>query len=166
MAPKKEKASKKKSVASSKAAPKPAAGKTLEKATPAPAPVARTLAPRPLSPHLSIYRPQITSVLSITHRASGAFLVLGTFALSIWLLAAAYGQESYNLVMVFFDSIVGKFILLGWLAAFYFHLLNGVRHLFWDIGYGFNLKTMELTGYAVVLGTAGLTLATWLGALL
>ncbi|NDF11188.1 MAG: succinate dehydrogenase, cytochrome b556 subunit [Proteobacteria bacterium] len=174
MAAKKQKAS----PAKKKAAEKVAA-KTSQKATSAPAkekpaaganpqakPVPSVANARPLSPHLGIYRWQISMTLSILHRITGAFLVLGTLALSIWLLAAAHGQESYDFVMIGFRSIPGQLLLLGWLAAFYYHLLNGVRHLFWDVGKGFELKTMELTGYTVVLGTALLTFVTWLKALM
>ena len=119
------------------------------------------LHPRPLSPHLQIYRPQYTSVLSITHRATGVALAVGTLLLVWWLAAAALGEAAYARVGAFMDSPLGLLVLFGWSLALFYHLGNGIRHLFWDAGYGFDLKTAEKSGYAVLAFTLAATLAAW-----
>ena len=118
--------------------------------------------PRPLSPHLHIYKPQITSVLSITHRISGAFLCLSTFALVWWLSALAQGPESYQTVRACLGSIPGQLFLLACTVSFFYHWCNGIRHLFWDAGKGLELKTAYLSGYGVLAGTGVLTVTTWI----
>ena len=124
-----------------------------------------TKRPRPLSPHLQIYRPQITSVLSITHRATGVALAAGTVLLAAWIIAAAIGPEAYARVAGFAGSWFGQLLLFGWSVALFYHLLNGIRHLVWDTGRGFDLAIMEKSGKAVVAGTVALTaLAVWLAA--
>ncbi len=129
-------------------------------APPAPKPV---LAPaRPLSPHLQVYRPQITSVLSITHRATGVALAAGTLLLVWWLIAAATGPEAFARAQSFIGSWLGLLLLLGWTVSLFFHLCNGIRHLFWDAGYGFELKTTYASGWTVVLATVVLTVLAWL----
>jgi len=120
------------------------------------------LAPaRPLSPHLQIYRPQLTSVLSITHRATGVALAVGTLLLTWWLIAAATGPEAYAVVQGFLASWIGRLLLLGWTLSLFYHLCNGIRHLFWDVGYGFELRTTYVSGWLVLLATIVLTAATW-----
>ena len=116
---------------------------------------------RPLSPHLQIYRPQLTSVLSITHRATGMALVLGTLVLVYWLLAAASGAEAYGSAQQLLGSWVGRILLLGFSFALFFHLCNGIRHLFWDVGLGFELKTAYASGKAVVGVSIAMTLLAW-----
>lgn len=116
---------------------------------------------RPLSPHLSIYRPQITSVLSITHRATGIGLMAGAALLVVWLCAAAYDTESFARVHECLASPAGRFFLIGWTLAFYFHLANGIRHLFWDIGMGFGLAQVSRSGWAVLAFTLLMTALTW-----
>ena len=116
---------------------------------------------RPLSPHLQIYRPQITSVLSITHRITGVALSVGTLLLAWWLVAAASGNAAFSSVSSFIGSPLGLLMLFGWSVALFYHLANGIRHLFWDAGYGFELPTMQATGYGVLIGTAVLTLLAW-----
>jgi succinate dehydrogenase / fumarate reductase cytochrome b subunit len=123
------------------------------------------LAPRPLSPHLQIYRPQLTSVLSITHRATGVALAVGTLLLVWWLMAAATGPEQFAIVQAVLGSWIGRLLLLGWTWALFYHLANGIRHLFWDGGLGFELKTVYRTGWTVVLASVVLTLVTWWWAL-
>jgi succinate dehydrogenase / fumarate reductase, cytochrome b subunit len=91
-------------------------------------------ASRPLSPHLQIYRPQITSVLSISHRATGLALSLGTLLLVWWLVALARGPEAFASVQSFVGSWLGRLLLLGWTFSLFFHLANGIRHLCWDAG--------------------------------
>lgn len=116
---------------------------------------------RPLSPHLQIYRPQITSVLSILHRITGFGLAAGAALVTWWLVAAAAGAETYETFHAFATSPFGRFFLFGFLWALCYHLLNGVRHLAWDCVWGLELKTAEKTGWAVVAGSALLTLLFW-----
>lgn len=117
--------------------------------------------PRPTSPHLQVYRPQLTSVLSILHRLAGVFLSLGVVALVLWLVAAAYGAAEFDLAQTFAGSIIGRSLLFLWTGAFFYHLLNGIRHLAWDAGWGFELPTVYRTGWAVLIATVILTLAAW-----
>ncbi len=116
---------------------------------------------RPLSPHLQIYRPQLTSVLSITHRATGIALVVGTLVLVYWLLAAASGAEAYGSAQQLLGSWLGRLVLLGFSFALFFHLCNGIRHLFWDAGLGFELKTAYASGNAVVIVSIAMTVLAW-----
>lgn len=120
---------------------------------------------RPLSPHLQVYRPQITSVLSILHRATGVALTAGAALVVWWLFAAASGPEAFAVADGFLSGWLGGLVLLGSLYALSYHLLNGVRHLFWDAGYGFELSNVTLGGWLVVLGSFALTGLVWLLAL-
>ncbi len=121
----------------------------------------------PLSPHLQIYRPQLTSVLSISHRASGIFLgTAGLLAFVVWLGSIAMGPNQYELTMGFLRHPLMLPLLLLWTGAFYYHLSNGIRHLFWDMGLGFELSTAYKSGYAVIGSTIILTSATWIYAFL
>ncbi|WP_374654326.1 succinate dehydrogenase, cytochrome b556 subunit [Dongia sp.] len=117
---------------------------------------------RPLSPHLQVYKPQLTSVTSILHRFSGIALSAGVLYLLCWLIAAANGAEQFDRLQDFNGSFVGRILLFGWSIAFFYHLLNGIRHLAWDAGFGFELPTAAKSGYAVLIGTAILTVAAWL----
>ena len=119
-------------------------------------------AKRPLSPHLQIYRPQLTSVLSITHRLSGVALAAGTLLLVYWLAAAAAGPEAYESAQSFVGSFLGRLLLFGWTVGLFFHLCNGIRHLFWDAGYGFELDEVYRSGWTVVVATAVLSLLVWI----
>lgn len=116
---------------------------------------------RPLSPHLQIYRPQITSVLSVLHRATGIALAVGTLLLVWWLVAAASGPEPFATAQGFIGSIVGRLLLLGWSWSLFYHLCNGIRHLAWDAGWGFELKAVYATGWTVVVASFALTLVAW-----
>lgn len=116
---------------------------------------------RPLSPHLQIYRPQLTSVLSVTHRATGIALVVGTLVLVYWLLAAASGAEAYGSAQQLLGSWLGRIVLLGFSFALFYHLCNGIRHLFWDAGLGFELKTTYASGSAVVIVSIAMTVLAW-----
>ena len=116
---------------------------------------------RPLSPHLQIYKPQLTSVLSIVHRGTGVFLSIGIAALVYWLVALSQGPESYAGAAAVFASLPGKLMLLGWAFSFFFHLLNGIRHLFWDAGKGFELSQVYSSGWMVLLGAVALTAVVW-----
>jgi len=113
---------------------------------------------RPLSPHLQVYKPQLTATLSILHRASGVFLALGTIPLVYWLMALAGGAESYARAQEFFGSILGRVILFPWVFALFYHLCNGIRHLFWDMGVGFEIETVYASGKLVVVAAVALTL--------
>ncbi len=117
--------------------------------------------PRPLSPHLQVYKPQLTSFTSILHRCTGIALSAGVLYLLCWLLAAADGAESFDRLQDFNGSFIGRVLLLGWSASFFYHLLNGIRHLAWDVGFGFELPAATKSGYAVLIGTAILTIAAW-----
>lgn len=118
---------------------------------------------RPLSPHLQVYRPQLTSILSILHRLTGVVLAIGTLLLVWWLIAAATGPEAYDTVQGFIGSIIGRIMLLGWTFSLFYHLANGIRHLGWDAGRGFELGTAYMTGWLVVIAAVVLTLASWIG---
>jgi succinate dehydrogenase / fumarate reductase cytochrome b subunit len=117
---------------------------------------------RPLSPHLQIYKPQISSMLSILHRLTGFALGGGSLLLVWWLVAAAYGPDEFAVAQGFIASWFGRLILLGFTFSFFYHLCNGVRHLFWDIGKGFEVKTADLTGWLALLSGAVLTVLAWL----
>lgn len=116
---------------------------------------------RPLSPHLQVYRPQISTTLSIMHRATGIALAGGTILLTSWLVAAASSDAAYATVSAFMRSWIGLLLLFGWTAALWYHFCNGIRHLAWDAGWGYDLPTVHRTGWAVVAATGLLTMLTW-----
>lgn len=116
---------------------------------------------RPLSPHLGIYRWQITNTLSILHRLTGVGLTFGLVPLSLWLWGAAYAPELYTAMAGLFGSIVGKLLLFGWTLGFYYHLANGMRHLSWDLGKGFSLDDVLASGRIVIAFALALTVLTW-----
>jgi succinate dehydrogenase / fumarate reductase, cytochrome b subunit len=116
---------------------------------------------RPLSPHLQVYRWQITMTMSILHRASGVGLVAGAFGLAWWLMAAAVGGEQYANVAACLSSPFGKFLLFGFSLALVYHLLNGLRHLLWDIGWGFDIPDVYRSGWTVAVLTVVFTAAIW-----
>jgi succinate dehydrogenase / fumarate reductase, cytochrome b subunit len=117
---------------------------------------------RPLSPHMQVYRPQITTVLSILHRIAGVGLGLGTLLLTWWLVAAATSAEAFATVQGFIGSWLGMLLLFGWTLALFFHLCNGIRHLAWDAGVGFEKPAYHATGWAVVIATGVLTVLVWI----
>ena len=121
-----------------------------------------TVSQRPLSPHLQIYRPQLTSVLSILHRGTGVVLALGALLIAWWLWAVAGGAEAYGVAHGFFNAWFGKGLLFIWTLCTFYHLCNGVRHLVWDVGYGFELPAAYLSGKIMVGVSLGLTLLAWL----
>jgi succinate dehydrogenase / fumarate reductase cytochrome b subunit len=116
---------------------------------------------RPLSPHLQVYRPQLTSVLSILHRITGVALVVGSLVLVWWVVAAASGADYFAYVQGWIGSWLGYLLLFGWSVALFYHLCAGIRHLVWDAGYGFELDTVYKSGWAVVAATATLTVLAW-----
>lgn len=120
---------------------------------------------RPLSPHLQVYKPQMTSVMSIMHRVTGAGNTIGLLLFSWWLISAASGIDSYANFMSFMTSVFGLFLLFGWTVSVFYHMCNGVRHLFWDTGKLFKIENAYKAGYIVLAMTALLTLAVWVIAL-
>ncbi len=116
---------------------------------------------RPLSPHLQVYKPQITSMLSILHRMTGAALAVGTLVLVWWLAAAATGGDTFAGAQAVIGSWFGRLLLFGWSFALFYHLCNGIRHLFWDIGRGYDLETVAKTGWAVIICSTALTVIAW-----
>lgn len=121
---------------------------------------------RPLSPHLQIYRWYFTMALSIAHRVTGAALAAGLLLLTWWLVALAGGPDSFATVQAAMDNILGGLILLGFTLAFFYHTLNGIRHLVWDLGYNLERTAAFQSGVLVVAGAALLTLLTWLAILI
>lgn len=121
--------------------------------------------PRPLSPHLQIYKLPLPAVLSITHRLTGLFLVMILWLLILGLVCLTYFPGCYGKYYHYISSGFGQLILGSGLVCFYFHLLNGIRHLFWDAGYGFSLKATYISGISVVLMTGILTLLTFCNAI-
>jgi succinate dehydrogenase / fumarate reductase cytochrome b subunit len=117
--------------------------------------------PRPISPNIQIYRPQLTSVLSIANRITGVILSLGAIGLVIWLTAAAMGPRAYGQVQGVAVSWGGRIVLFGFTFAFYMHLCGGIRHLIWDTVHGFELRSIYMSGWSVVVGSIALTLAAW-----
>jgi succinate dehydrogenase / fumarate reductase cytochrome b subunit len=118
---------------------------------------------RPLSPHLQVYRPQLTSVMSILHRITGIALAAGTLLLFWWLIAAATGPTAFDAVQSFIGSLVGRILLFGWSFALYYHLCNGIRHLVWDTGHGFEIRTAYASGWLVIVAASVLTIISWIG---
>ncbi|MGI9491113.1 MAG: succinate dehydrogenase, cytochrome b556 subunit [Geminicoccaceae bacterium] len=117
---------------------------------------------RPLSPHLQIYRWYLTMALSIAHRASGMALAFGLLLLSWWLLALASGPEAFAFVEWWKDSFIGVLVLFGYTFVLAYHLSNGIRHLVWDAGYGFEPDVAQKSGVAVLIAAGVITLLTWL----
>ena len=116
----------------------------------------------PLSPHLQIYKWQISSLLSISHRIVGVINILAITIICFLILSLLFGAESYQIINIFFKSFFGKFIIIGLCWTFSFHILNELRHLVWDLGYGFDLKVAKITGVIVLLGSFILTILFYL----
>ena len=120
---------------------------------------------RPLSPHLQIYSWQISNTTSILHRLSGVGLSLGILCLVTWIVAAAVGEDFYKSVAGLLGGPLGLLVLFGFSASFFYHLANGIRHLCWDAGYGFEKKRARLTGWVAIITAAILTALFWLAVL-
>ena len=116
---------------------------------------------RPLSPHLQVYRPQITSVMSILHRATGVVLALGALVLAGWLVAAASSPGAFESLQAVLASVPGQVALFAFSACLVYHFLNGIRHLFWDAGHGFSIPKAYASGYAVLGLSVVITAALW-----
>lgn len=116
---------------------------------------------RPLSPHLQVYRPQMTSVMSILHRAAGVVLTTGTLIMAAWLVSLALGEEAYDVVVMVIGHPLGQFVLFGYSVALIYHALNGVRHLGWDLGFGLTIPQVYKNGQIVLFLTVVLTMGLW-----
>ena len=123
-------------------------------------------ASRPLSPHLQIYRWYLTMALSIVHRVTGAGLAVGLLLLTWWLTALASGPDSFATVQAVMDNFFGGLILFGFTLFFFFHALNGIRHLVWDVGYNLEKVAAFQSGVMVVAASVVLTLVTWIAILI
>ena len=123
-------------------------------------------AARPLSPHLQIYRPMLTMMMSIVHRATGIVLYFGTIIVAWWILAAASGPNGYGRFEWFAGSIIGRLILFGYTWALIHHALGGVRHLIWDTGRGFGPSEREWLAAANLVGSIAITVVLWIIGLL
>jgi len=121
---------------------------------------------RPLSPHLEVYKPQLTSLMSIFNRLTGLALSVGTVFFVWQLLAAASGPAEFASFRALAGSWIGLTALFGWSLSLFYHLLNGIRHLAWDAGWGFDLATTYRTGQLVIAGTLALTAIAWIGGLI
>ena len=118
-------------------------------------------AKRPLSPHLQIYHWPVTMATSILHRATGVALGAGTLLLTWWLVAAASGPSAFADAQAFLSNWLGQLVLLGFSWSLIYHLFNGIRHLFWDAGMGFEIETANRTGWWVIVGSVVVTLIVW-----
>ena len=116
----------------------------------------------PLSPHLQIYRWHISSLLSITHRITGVINLLALILIFFWLLGLSFGENNYELFLLIINSFFGKLILIGFTWSMSFHILSGIRHLVWDLGYGFEIKTANISGIIVIICSLVLTIIFWL----
>ncbi len=121
---------------------------------------------RPLSPHLQVYRPQISSVMSILHRVTGVGLAFGAILVVWWFLAAASGPDYFDFIDGLLTSWIGGLVMIGLLAAFWYHFFNGIRHLTWDAGYGYEVDMVTKTGIAALVATGVLSVITVIAAFL
>ena len=123
---------------------------------------ARAGASRPLSPHLQIYKPMLTMMMSIAHRITGAALYFGMLLFAWWLIAAAAGANTYAGFETFMGSLIGRLILFGYTWALLHHLLGGIRHLIWDVGYGFEANEREALSLGTIVASVVLTVMLWI----
>jgi succinate dehydrogenase / fumarate reductase cytochrome b subunit len=117
----------------------------------------------PLSPHIQIYSWHISSLISISHRITGVINIIALTFISIWISSMLLGATSYELTKNILNSFIGKFIIIGIIWSFSFQILSEIRHLFWDLGYGFELKISKITGLMVIFGSFILTVLIYLG---
>jgi len=117
---------------------------------------------RPLSPHLQVYRFEWTMAYSIMHRITGCAVAVGTVLFVWWLMALASGPDAFATVQDIIGSWFGRLLLLGWTWALFYHFCNGIRHMAWDVGWGFELKTAAATGHTIAISSVVLTLLCWL----
>ena len=121
-----------------------------------------SIRPRPLSPHLQVYRWQMTSVLSILHRGTGLLLVLGAVIIGFWVITLALGHSIFDSYQACLGSLVGKVLLVGWSFSLFYHWANGIRHLLWDVGWGYEIERVYMTGWIVISISVILTGLLWL----
>ena len=112
----------------------------------------------PLSPHLQIYKWQISSLLSITHRIVGVINIIAISIICIWIISLLLGESNYKNIQIFFETFYGKFLVISLCWSFSFHILNEIRHLFWDAGFGFDIKIAKITGVISLIGSFILTI--------
>ena len=116
----------------------------------------------PLSPHLQIYKWQISSLLSITHRIVGVINIIAITLICFWTISLLFGPVTYQNINFFLNTIFGKFLIISLCWTFSFHILNEIRHLFWDAGFGFDLKISKITGFLALVGSFVLTILFYL----
>jgi len=116
----------------------------------------------PISPHLQIYRWHVSSLLSITHRITGVVNLLALILMFFWILTFSFSENNYELFLLTINSFFGKFILIGFTWSMSFHIFSGIRHLAWDMGYGFEIKTANISGILVILSSLVTTIIFWL----
>ena len=116
----------------------------------------------PISPHLQIYRWQISSLLSITHRIIGIINAIAIILICLWTISLLFGVENYQVIKFFFQSFFGKFLIVSLSWSFSFQILNEIRHLIWDLGYGFDLKVSKVTGVITIIGSFVLAIVIYL----
>jgi succinate dehydrogenase / fumarate reductase, cytochrome b subunit len=116
----------------------------------------------PLTPHLQIYRWQISSLLSIAHRIVGVINIIAITIICLWLISLLLGEVNYEFTKIFLQSFFGKFFIVFLCWTFSFHILNEIRHLAWDLGYGFDLKISKITGILAIVGSFALTILIYL----
>ena len=116
---------------------------------------------KPLSPHLSIYKPQITSIMSISHRLSGIFQSFGNVMIFMFFILILAEEKYYNLAMFFFNSYLGIVFTFLYIFSLCYHICNGIRHLVWDLGYGFELKNVYISGYFTIAIALILNILVW-----
>ena len=116
---------------------------------------------KPLSPHLTIYKPQITSVMSISHRLSGVFQSVGTVIVFIFFISIFAGEKYYDLTTFFFNSYLGRLFIFFYIFSLCYHMCNGIRHLVWDLGYGFEIKNVYYSGYVTIASAVILNTLVW-----
>ena len=123
---------------------------------------AKAPVPRPLSPHLQVYRWSWTMAMSVAHRITGSALYIGTALVAIWLVALASGPKAFAAAQAFFGSKLGVLILLGYTWALMHHMLSGIRHFVWDLGYGFKANEREALTWGALIGGIALTVLVWI----
>jgi len=116
----------------------------------------------PLSPHLQIYRWHLSMILSISHRIIGVVNSVALILICLWTTSFLFGEENYEIIKIIFQSFFGKFLIISLSWSFSFHMLSEIRHLIWDLGYGFDLKISKITGVITIIGSLVLTILIYL----
>ena len=116
----------------------------------------------PLSPHLQIYRWHLSMILSIAHRIIGVVNSIAIILICLWTVSLLFGEENYEIIKVLFQSLFGKLLITSLSWSFSFHILSEIRHLIWDLGYGFDLKIAKITGIITIIGSLALTILIYL----